>query len=123
MSDTFLVMAGGAIGAACRFHIGRLIGFFGATGWLNATLLVNLSGSFAMGLLAGGIVRAGLADSWRLFVGVGVLGGFTTFSAFSMDMVRLLQDGRWIDGVGYATASVLGSIVLLSAGLWLARAL
>lgn len=123
MSDTFLVMAGGAIGAASRFHIGRLIGPFSTAGWPTATLAVNLIGAAAMGLLAGAMLRTGMADGWRLFVGVGVLGGFTTFSAFSMEMVQLLQDGRWVDGIGYAAVSVIGSVLLLAAGLWLVRAL
>ncbi len=123
MSDTFLVMAGGAIGAASRFHIGRLIGPFTGNGWPVATLAVNLVGGLAMGLLAGAMLRGGFADGWRLFVGVGLLGGFTTFSAFSMEMMQMLQDGRWVDGVGYATVSVIGSVALLAAGLWLVRAL
>jgi fluoride exporter len=123
MSDTILVMAGGAIGAASRFHISRLIGPFAGNGWPTATLAVNLVGGLAMGLLAGAMVRSGLADGWRLFVGVGLLGGFTTFSAFSMEMVQLLQDGRWVDGVGYAAVSVIGSMLLLAAGLWVVRVL
>ena len=123
MSDTFLVMAGGAIGAASRFHIGRLIGPFTGSGWPTATLAVNLVGGLAMGLLAGAMLRGGMADGWRLFVGVGLLGGFTTFSAFSMEMVQLLQDGRWVDGVSYAVVSVIGSMILFAAGLWVVRAL
>lgn len=121
MSDTFLVMAGGAIGAASRFHIGRLVGPFTGTGWPTATLAVNLIGGLAMGLLAGAMLRGGMADGWRLFIGVGVLGGFTTFSAFSMDMMQLVQDGRWLDGIGYAAVSVIGSAILLAAGLWAVR--
>ncbi len=123
MSDTFLVMAGGAIGAASRFHIGRLVGPFTGTGWPTATLAINLAGGLAMGLLAGAMLRGGLADGWRLFVGVGVLGGFTTFSAFSLEMIQLLQDGRWVDGISYAAVSVIGSVLLLGAGLWMVRAL
>jgi fluoride exporter len=123
MSNTFLVMAGGAIGAASRFHIGRLIGPFAGSGWPVATLAINLVGGLAMGLLAGAMLRGGLADGWRLFVGVGLLGGFTTFSAFSMEMVQLLQDGRWADGIGYAVVSVIGSVALLAAGLWMVRTL
>lgn len=123
MSDTFLVMAGGAIGAASRFHIGRLVGPFTGSGWPTATLAVNLIGGLAMGLLAGAMLRGGMADGWRLFFGVGLLGGFTTFSAFSLEMVQLIQAGRWIDGVGYALASVIGSVLFLGAGLWLVRGL
>jgi fluoride exporter len=121
MSETFLVMAGGAIGAGLRFHSSKLIGPMVSSGWPVATLTVNLLGCLAMGLLAGAIVRAGLADGWRLFAGVGLLGGFTTFSAFGLEMVQLLQDGRWLDGLGYAGASLVGSVALLGFGLWLAR--
>jgi fluoride exporter len=123
MSDTFLVMAGGAIGAASRFHIGRLVGPFTGSGWPTATLAINLAGGLAMGLLAGAMLRGSMADGWRLFVGVGVLGGFTTFSAFSLEMIQLLQDGRWVDGISYAAVSVIGSVLLLGAGLWMVRAL
>lgn len=122
MPDTVLVMAGGAVGAALRFHTGRWIGALGG-GWPVGTLAVNLLGGLAMGLLAGLLVKRGLVDGWRLLLGVGLLGGFTTFSAFSLEMVTLVQDGRWSAATAYAALSVVGSMAMLTVGLGLVRAL
>ena len=108
------VALGGAGGALARYQLGRAM-----TRWLGsdamvvfpwATLAVNTIGSLLMGLLAGFLVRSGSgdADGWRLLVGVGVLGGFTTFSAFSLEMAMLIQRGQ----VGLA-----GLYALLSLGL------
>lgn len=121
MPDTFLVMAGGAIGAGLRFHSTRWIGGLFGTSWPGGTLAVNLIGGLAMGVLAGMLQRKGLADGWRLFFGVGILGGFTTFSAFSLEMMVLIQNGRWIDGAAYAALSVAGSVLMLALGLHLVR--
>ena len=93
------VALGGAIGALLRYQTGRLL-----THWLGpntvtafpwATLTVNVLGSLAMGLLAGYLARHGQGgDQWRLFLGVGVLGGFTTFSAFSLELMLLIERGQ-----------------------------
>lgn len=123
MPDTVLVMAGGAVGAALRFHTGRWIGALGGGGWPVGTLAVNLIGGLAMGLLAGLMVKKGLADGWRLLLGVGLLGGFTTFSAFSLEMVTLVQDGRWSAASAYAALSVFGSMAMLAIGMVVVRAL
>ena len=122
MAETFFVMAGGAIGAGLRFHVARMIGGLFAVGWPAGTLSVNIIGGLLMGILAGILDRNGQAEGWRLFLGVGILGGFTTFSAFSLEMVRLVQSGRWMDGAGYAAVSVIGSMAALIAGLALVRA-
>jgi fluoride exporter len=108
------VAIGGAGGALARYQLGRAM-----TRWMGAeamtifpwaTLAVNTIGSLLMGLLAGFLVRSGSgdADGWRLLVGIGVLGGFTTFSAFSLEMAMLIQRGQ----VGLA-----GLYALLSVGL------
>lgn len=127
MPSTLFVMLGGAIGAALRYHIGRLLIGTVAGGWPMATLLVNVVGGFAMGLLAGWLHRnsggQSAAEPWRLLLGVGVLGGFTTFSAFSLEMVQLIESSRWTAAAGYALASVILSIAALFAGLSLVRAL
>lgn len=121
MPDTFIVMAGGAIGAALRFHSTRWIAALTGTGWPTGTLAVNLIGGLAMGVLAGMLQKRGLADGWRLFFGVGILGGFTTFSAFSLETMELMQQGRWMDSAAYAGLSVAGSVLMLGLGLYLAR--
>jgi CrcB protein len=87
------------------------------------TLAINVTGGLLMGVLAGLLARTTAGEPWRLFLGVGVLGGFTTFSAFSLDAVLLAERGQWVAAVGYVLASVVGSIAALVAGLALARTL
>lgn len=120
MNIFLLVGLGGALGAVARFAAGRAIGA-AAVPVPAATLLVNVAGGLLMGVLAGWVASRGGADAWRLFLGVGVLGGFTTFSAFSLDMVMMLERGAWALAAGYAAASVLLSVGATSAGLWLVR--
>lgn len=121
MQSLFLVMAGGAIGAALRYGLSLWLAPAG-TAWPWATLVANCAGGLAMGLLAGIFASRGLADGWRLLLGVGLLGGFTTFSAFSLEMLQMISSGRTIAALAYALASVMGSVLLLWAGLILARA-
>lgn len=123
MSDTFLVMAGGAAGAALRFHVGRWVSAVSSGDWPMATLIVNLAGGLAMGVLAGLLARKGLSEGWRLLFGVGLLGGFTTFSAFSLEMMTMIEADRWAAAGGYALLSVAGSVAMLALGLTLVRAL
>lgn len=115
-------MLGGALGAGARHLVGKAM-----LAWLGAsfpwgTLSINLSGSLLMGLLVGMLLRWQLGEPWRLFLAVGVLGGFTTFSSFSLDAVTLVERGALAAALGYVLASVGGGIVALSAGLWVARA-
>lgn len=118
---SLLVALGGGIGAWLRFAAGRLIGL---SAFPLATLSVNLIGSLAMGLLTGWLARHGEGgESWRLLLGVGVLGGFTTFSAFSLELVNLIQRGQGGMAAIYASVSVLGGIAGLLLGLGLARSL
>ena len=87
-----------------------------------ATLTVNVLGSLAMGLLAGYLARHGHGgDQWRLFLGVGVLGGFTTFSAFSLELMVLIERGQAAQGLVYAVVSVLAGLSALYVGLILMR--
>lgn len=122
MVPLLLVMAGGAIGAASRFATARALLAITGPGWPWGTLAVNLVGGFGMGLLAGGLLRAGGGGEWlRLFAGVGVLGGFTTFSAFSLDAALMMERGAVVAAAGYVALSVAGSIAALFAGLALMR--
>jgi fluoride exporter len=111
-------MAGGAIGAGARFLVGRALG---ATAFPYATLCVNVLGGLLMGLLAGTLTKGDAP--WRLLLGTGVLGGFTTFSTFSLETVLLAERGALGATASYVLLSVAGSVVALVAGLGLARSL
>ncbi|MDQ2893771.1 MAG: fluoride efflux transporter CrcB [Pseudomonadota bacterium] len=117
-----LVMAGGALGAGARHLVGRATLVWLGVGFPYGTLTVNILGGLAMGLLVGVFARVGAIEGWRLFAGVGVLGGFTTFSSFSLDVVNLYERGAIAVALGYILVSVVGSILALFAGLALVRA-
>ena len=112
-----LVGIGGALGAMLRYFVAGLL----PAAW--GTLVINVAGSLAMGLLAGVLARVLPAgqEEIRLFAAVGILGGFTTFSAFSLDAVTLWQRGEMVSSGLYVLLSVAVSIAGLVAGLWLAR--
>lgn len=119
LQHSILVAIGGGVGAWLRFVAGRLLPQ-AAFPWV--TLSVNLLGSFAMGLLAGWLARHG-GEQWRLLLGVGLLGGFTTFSAFSLELVELAQRGALGSAALYAAMSLAGGVLGLIAGFALARGL
>ncbi len=124
MVQTFLVMAGGAIGAGLRFHLGRAVQTLApaAAPWPVGTLAVNMAGCLLMGVLAGALDRGHGSDYMRLFAGVGILGGFTTFSAFGLDAMTLVQEGRLLAAGAYVIVSVAGSLLAVALGFGLAHA-
>lgn len=117
LTATAIVAIGGGIGAMLRYHAGRAVTAFAGpnTVFPWGTFLINVSGSLLMGLLAGWLARQDGAESLRLLLGVGVLGGFTTFSAFSLETAMLMQRGLY----GLASVYALGSLVAGVAGLFL----
>lgn len=122
MQSLFLVMLGGAFGAGARHLFGRwtLATFGPDLPW--GTLGVNLIGGLLMGLLIGLLARGTISgENTRLLLGVGVLGGFTTFSAFSLDAMVMIERGDWGVALTYILASVIGSILALAAGLAVTR--
>lgn len=115
-----IVFLGGGLGAALRHGINlgaaRLLG----TAFPHGTLLINVSGSFIMGLVAAYFAFKGDASQhWRLFLTTGILGGYTTFSAFSLDVALLYERGE----IGLAALYVIASVVLSIAGLFAGLAL
>lgn len=117
-----VVFFGAGIGGVLRQVVNvassRLFGF----GFPYGTLMVNILGSIAMGLLAEFfVVRSGLPQELRLFLTTGVLGGFTTFSTFSLDTVTLWERGQWGIATGYVALSLILSMAGLVAGLSLIR--
>ena len=122
LAATGLVALGGGAGAVLRYQSGRaltaLLGPATVSAFPWATLFVNIVGSLAMGLLAGWLARHGSAgETWRLLVGVGLLGGFTTFSAFSLEMMMLIERGQASTAFIYAAVSVLAGVTALYIGL------
>jgi fluoride exporter len=122
MKSLILVMAGGAVGSALRYSLGRALPI-SSGGWPWATFAANVMGGFAMGLLAAWLLRAGDAgEPIRLLLGVGLLGGFTTFSAFSLEILQMIERGAAGMAFGYAAASVILSLAGVFAGLNAGRA-
>lgn len=124
MFHLLLVAAGGAIGSVMRHLVGLAsLRLFGpAYPW--GTLAVNVAGGLAMGVFIELIARRlGASAEWRLFVATGIMGGFTTFSAFSLDVAVLWERGQEMAAAGYVLASVAGAIGALFFGLWLGRSL
>lgn len=122
MNMILAVAAGGAIGSVARYltvlWMGRLLG----ADYPWGTLSVNVVGGLCMGLLAGlGAHAWQLSPELRTFLMTGILGGFTTFSAFSLDVALLWERGETVAALAYAAASVLLSVGALFGGLWAAR--
>lgn len=125
MYHVLLVAVGGAIGASLRHlaNLGalRLVG----PNYPWGTMAINVAGSFVMGLFIAVMARrhGGGSNELRLLVATGILGGFTTFSSFSLDFATLWERGATLPALGYALASVIGAIIALFLGLWLARSI
>ena len=117
-----IVFVGAGIGGALRHGVNvgaaRLFGY----GFPLGTLIVNIAGSFLMGLFAGYFAfRPGIGQHMRLFLTTGILGGFTTFSAFSLDTALLIERHAYAAAAGYVVGSVFASLVALFVGLALFR--
>ena len=117
-----VVFIGGGIGSMLRHGVNVLCARLFGIGFPFGTFTVNVTGSIAMGLLAGYFAfRGEAAQIWRLFLMTGILGGYTTFSAFSLDTVLLFERGQFGLAALYVVASVVLSIGGLMAGLALVR--
>ncbi len=120
------VAAGGALGAWLRHQTGRLfltaLGPAPATAFPWATLTVNVLGSALMGVLVGWLARSGAGgETWRLLLGVGVLGGFTTFSSFALEFAVFVERGALGLAAAYVALSLVAGFAALFGGLWLMR--
>lgn len=122
MTEALWVGAGGFLGANTRYLVGSwLVARFGGAFPFH-TLLINVTGSLAIGLVLGALmVRADLDPAWRLFLVVGFLGGYTTFSSYSFELVQLLAAGAWREAALYGVGSNLLSLLGTIAGLALVR--
>ena len=111
---------GGAVGATARFAVGLAAARWAAT-WPAGTLAVNVLGCLAAGLAAGLLTPS--HEGLRLFLLPGVLGGFTTFSAFGLETQQLLQKGAWPAALGYALVSICAGVGAVALGRWLSARL
>ena len=123
MQGFLLVGAGGAIGAMARYASGSLIGRWLPMAFPLPTLLINIAGSIFMGLFIGLLARFMPAQQaeLRLFVAVGMLGGFTTFSSFSLDTIVLIERGAVMQAGAYVLLSVVVCLIGLYLGLLMTR--
>jgi CrcB protein len=122
-----LVAAGGALGSLARYGVGvQAMRAFGS-GWPYGTLTVNIIGGLLMGMLSGWLAHAMPPETgfgqerWRLLIGVGLMGGFTTFSAFSLETALMIERRAYGEAGLYSLLSVGLSVLALFAGLMLAR--
>jgi CrcB protein len=117
-----LVATGGALGSMLRYGVGRWAIALTGPGFPFGTFVVNIVGGLLMGMLAGWLARGGDGgEDLRLLLGVGVLGGFTTFSAFSLEVYNMITRTEVALAAAYAMSSVAGSVLAVLAGVWLMR--
>jgi len=125
MQTLLLVAVGGASGAVMRYLFGvQTLRAFGS-GWPFGTFAANILGGLLMGVLAGVLAHRGGADQekWRLLLGVGVLGGFTTFSAYSLEIALMIERKAWLQAFAYSLGSVVLAVTAVFVGLILVRRL
>lgn len=118
------VALGGAIGSLARYFVAAAIQPVTWTGFPYGIMVVNVTGSFLMGVIAElGARKLHYPPELRAFMTVGILGGYTTFSTFSLESALLIERGAYISAAGYMAGSVILSVFALFAGLWLVRAI
>lgn len=123
MYNILLIGAGGALGAVSRHLVGRTaLRLFGPDQpW--GTFIVNIAGSLAMGIVIGWLVAMDRSDNhfMRVFGVIGFLGGFTTFSAFSLELGLMVERKAWLNAFSYAASSVVLSLAALMIGMMIVR--
>lgn len=124
MKMLLAVFVGGGSGALLRYWLAGAIGRIAGGPFPWPVFVINITGSFAMGVLVELMaIRFSVAPETRAFLTVGVLGGYTTFSSFSLDAALLIQRGEMVLAAAYIAGSALLSVAGLFAGLWVVRAL
>ncbi len=122
MNPWLAVAVGGALGSMARFAVGTWVAAGLGSRFPYGTLLVNLLGCLLMGLLVVLIdERWAVPPQWRAFALVGLLGGFTTFSSFSLEAYPLLRTQQWLAALLYVAGSLLLGLLALAVGIALAR--
>lgn len=124
MNMIFAVAAGGAIGATGRYLVGRFMFTIMGAGFPWGTLTVNILGSFLIGLCVELFaLRFSISHEWQAFLVIGVLGGFTTFSAFSLEVGLMLEKDQFSNAALYAVGSMMVGVIALFAGIFAGRSL
>lgn len=120
-----LVGVGSFVGGNARYLVGRWVGGLVGARFPLATLLINLSGSFLLGLIGGLVAQRSIAhaDAVRLAMGVGFCGGFTTFSNFELEIHALFEDGIWLPALTYMFVSLFAGLLAVRLGLVASRAI
>jgi len=122
MKMILYIALGGAIGSVARHMVGKGVMALLGSGFPYWTLLINIVGSFAMGIIVELLgTHISVSQEARAFMTVGILGGFTTFSSFSLDAVTLWERGEMASAILYVALSVFVSLAALFAGLFLVR--
>ncbi len=122
MLRLLLICAAGAAGTGARYLLGTWITSSAGPGFPFGTLTINVLGSLAMGFVAQFAVSHQMSETTRLVIATGVLGGFTTYSAFNQETLRFFQLGAWGTGATYLGATVVLCLVAGAAGVAAARA-
>lgn len=122
LSALLAVGIGGGLGAMARLVAAGLAAALLGSAFPWGILLVNISGCLVMGLVAGSQLLDGV-PTWRAFVATGIMGGYTTFSTFSLDALQLMERREFAAAFGYIGGSLFGCLVAVAAGYFLARAL
>lgn len=121
MTALWISLAGGA-GAIVRYVVDTLIGLRWDVEFPVGTLLINITGSLLLGVLTGLVIAHGASSDVKTIAGVGFCGGYTTFSAASVETVRLAQERRWASCLGYTAGSLVLALLAAGAGLALTGA-
>lgn len=116
---TLGVAVAGGVGSACRFTLDGFLKSRTRVAYPLGTTVINITGSFLLGLVTALALAHALPDAWKTIIGTGLIGGYTTFSTASFETVRLAQEGRWgaasLNGLGMFAASIIAGGI----GLWL----
>ncbi|THD63579.1 fluoride efflux transporter CrcB [Phenylobacterium sp.] len=125
MLNILLVAVGGAFGSVMRYLTGVFAGRILGMKFPYGTLTVNILGGLLMGILIGVLALRGgeNQERWRIFIGVGVLGGYTTFSSFSLEVARMIEAKAWAQALGYSLGSVVICVSAVFLGMFLMRKL
>jgi fluoride exporter len=118
-----VLTVGGALGVNARYWLGLWISGWAGARFPWATLAINVSGSFALGFFGAAHARWLPHPSWGLLVAIGFLGGYTTFSTFTLESLTLLQRGETLRALAYLSGSVAGGLMAVAMGVLLGRAL